>query len=334
MSAGTFRALLISEQGGEPKLADLAETALPEGNVTVAIEASTINYKDALILGGRMPLVRHFPMVPGIDLAGIVVASDSVRWRPGDRVIANGWGLGERHWGGFAERARLDGEWLLACPSGLSSTEAMAIGTAGYTAMLCVLALARHGVRPEDGEVLVTGATGGVGSVAIALLAGRGFRVAAATGRPEEEAYLRDLGAAELVDRAELASPGAPLQPERWAGAIDTAGSHILANICASLRYGGVVAATGIAQGADLPAAMYPFALRGVTICGIDSVMAPRERREEAWACLAAEIDRERLALITSRIGLAAVPARAADLLDGRTRGRVVVDMVELKGDG
>ncbi len=333
MSGETFRALLLDEQGAEARLVDLAETALPEGDVLVAIEASTINYKDALILGGRMPLVRQFPMVPGIDLAGTVTASDNPRWRPGDRVIANGWGLGERHWGGFAERARLDGEWLVACPPGMTSTDAMAIGTAGYTAMLCVLALVRHGVRPEDGEVLVTGATGGVGSVAIALLAGRGYRVAAATGRPEEEAYLRDLGAAELVDRAELAMPGAPLQPERWAGAIDTAGSHILANICASLRYGGTVAATGIAQGTDLPATMYPFALRGVTLCGIDSVMAPRERREEAWSCLAAEIDRERLSLITSRIGLAAVTARAADLLGGRTRGRAVVDM-ELRDDG
>ena len=332
MSGGTFRALLITEQGAEASLVDLAEADLPEGDVTVAIEASTINYKDALILGGKMPLVRRFPMVPGIDLAGTVVASANARWRPGDRVIANGWGLGERHWGGFAERARLDGEWLVACPPGLSSFEAMAIGTAGYTAMLCVLALVRQGVRPDDGEILVTGATGGVGSIAIALLAGRGYRVAAATGRPEEEAYLRELGATELVDRAELASPGPPLQTERWAGAIDTAGSHILANICASLRYGGTVAATGIAQGTDLPATMFPFALRAITLCGVDSVMAPRERREEAWSCLAAEIDRTRLALITSRIGLAAGPARAADLLGSRTRGRIVIDM-DLKGE-
>lgn len=305
----------------------LDEDALPPGNVTVRVEASTLNYKDGLLLTGAVPLIHTFPMVPGIDLAGVVENSDDPRWVPGDRVVANGWGLGERHWGGYAERARLDGDWLIRCPDRFSATQAMAIGTAGYTAMLCVLALDRQAVKPDSGDILVTGASGGVGSIAISLLARRGYRVVAATGRAQEETYLRDLGAADIIDRAEFALSGAPLQTERWAGAIDTAGSQTLANICASLRYGGVVAATGIAQGVDFPATMYPFALRGITICGIDSVMAPRALREAAWSRLSSELDLDLLDRMTTIVSLDQVIELGPAILAGRTRGRFVVDI-------
>lgn len=328
MSAA-FRAILVDRDGDRhvATLAALTEADLPPDKVLVRVEASTLNYKDGLLLTGAIPLIQAFPMVPGIDLAGVVEASDDPRWRPGDRVIANGWGLGERHWGGYAGKARLDGDWLVACPPAFTSRQAMAIGTAGYTAMLCVLALERQGVVPGDGEVLVTGASGGVGSIAVALLARRGYRVIAATGRPAEEPYLRGLGAADIIDRTSLSTPGKPLQAERWAGAVDTAGSQTLANICASLRYGGVVAATGIAQGADFPATMFPLALRAITICGVDSVHAPRPQREQAWARLAEELDMGQLATITSQVDLAEVIALAPEILAGRVRGRVVVEV-------
>jgi len=310
-------------QAAELRMID--EAQLPAGNVQVRVEASTVNYKDGLLLSGAIPLIQSFPMVPGIDLAGTVEWSEDPRWKAGDRVVANGWGLGERHWGGYAGKCRLNGDWLMARPDRFSAKQAMAIGTAGYTAMLCVLALDRQGVRPEQGEVLVTGASGGVGSIAISLLARRGYSVVAATGRMVEEPYLRKLGAASLIDRAELAEPGVVLQRERWAGAIDTAGSRILANICASLHYGGTVAATGIAQGTDFPATMYPLALRGITICGIDSVYAPVAQRERAWAALADELDLDLLSGMTNEIELADVIETAPHILGGGIRGRTIV---------
>lgn len=323
-----FPAILVDkDQDGRQhaSLTRLTLADLPDGDVTVAVDYSTLNYKDGLLLTGAIPLIQRFPMVPGIDLAGTVVESRDPRWRPGDRVIANGWGLGERHWGGYAGMARVSGDWLVPCPASLTTRQAMAIGTAGYAAMLCVLALERQGVRPGDGEVLVTGASGGVGSVAIALLSRLGHRVVASTGRPAEAAYLRGLGAGEIIDRATLSSPGAPMQAERWAAAIDTAGSHTLANICASLRYGGVVAATGIAQGVDLPASMLPLVLRNVTLCGVDSVMAPAALRRQAWERLSTDLEPGQLDRMVTETGLADLPALAPDILSGRIKGRVVV---------
>ncbi|MEU5880595.1 MDR family oxidoreductase [Spirillospora sp. NPDC047279] len=305
----------------------LDEARLPDGDVTVDVEYSTLNYKDALAVTGVSPVVRTFPMVPGIDLAGVVTESAHPAWNAGDRVVLNGWGVGERHWGGLAGRARLDGDWLVPLPAAFSTRQAMAIGTAGYTASLCVEALLRHGVRPDQGEVLVTGATGGVGSVAIALLAEAGFTVAAATGKAAEAPYLQKLGAATVLDRAEFAEAGKPLQKERWAGVVDTAGSGTLANACAQTRYGGAVAACGLAQGMDLPATVAPFILRGVSLLGVDSVMAPAERRTAAWDRLARDLDPGTLDEIAREIGLAGVPAAARELLDGAVRGRVVVDV-------
>ncbi|TSE29402.1 oxidoreductase [Tepidimonas taiwanensis] len=328
-----FRALLIdkTEAGYGCTLAELPDERLPAGEVTVRVSHSTLNYKDALAITGRSPVVRQFPMVPGIDLAGTVEASDDPRFAPGDAVLLNGWGVGEVHWGGLAQRARLKADWLLPLPAGLSAAEAMAIGTAGYTAMLCVVALEAHwqaqGVTPGAGDVLVTGAAGGVGSVAVALLARAGHRVVASTGRPHEADYLRALGAAEVIDRTTLSAPGKPLQKERWIGAVDAVGSHTLANACASTRYGGAVAACGLAQGMDFPATVAPFILRGVTLYGIDSVMAPMARRRVAWQRLAAELDRGLLARMTRTIGLAEAIAAADDVLAGRVRGRLVVDV-------
>lgn len=329
MSADRFPAVVIDRDGDGQRatLREIDQSALPAGNVLVRVAASTVNYKDGLLLSGAIPLIQSFPMVPGIDLAGTVAWSDHPKWQVGDRVVANGWGLGERHWGGYAGMCRLEGDWLIARPDRFSAKQAMAIGTAGYTAMLCVQALERQGVRPDHGEILVTGASGGVGSIAISLLAGRGYDVVAATGRAAEEPYLRHLGAKSVIDRSAFAEAGAPLQQERWAGAIDTAGSHILANICASLRYGGTVAATGIAQGTDFPATMYPLALRGITICGVDSVQAPIEARERAWAALAAELDLDLLASMTSEITLAEVIEKAPAILGGSVRGRTVVEI-------
>ncbi|WP_102961330.1 MDR family oxidoreductase [Mangrovicella endophytica] len=325
----SFRALLIekTDAGSSARIADVDSGLLPEGDVTVRIERSTLNYKDALAITGRSPVVRRFPIIAGIDFAGVVEESGHAAWTAGDRVILNGWGCGEKHWGGLAERARVSGDWLVALPASLAPDQAMAIGTAGYTAMLCVMALERHGVTPSVGEILVTGACGGVGSVAIALLARLGYSVAAATGRPEEEAYLRDLGASTIVERAELSGPGKPLQAERWAGAVDTVGSHTLANVCASIRYGGTVAACGLAGGMDFPATVAPFILRGVTLAGIDSVMAPLDLRRTAWERLADTLDHRKLQTITRMIGLSDAIGVADEILGGTVRGRVVVDV-------
>lgn len=323
-----FRTLLVdkTEAGYGARVTEVDRAALPAGDVTVRIERSTLNYKDALAITGKAPVVRSFPMVPGIDFAGTVEDSSHPAWQPGQAVILNGWGVGENHWGGLAQVARVKGDWLVARPAGLSSDDAMAIGTAGYTAMLCVMALERQGVSPDKGDVLVTGACGGVGSIAVALLARRGYRVIAATGRRSEEAYLKQLGAHDLIDRAELSAAGKPLARERWAGAVDSVGSHTLANVCAGTRYGGAVAACGLAQGLDFPATVAPFILRGVTLAGIDSVMAPIALRRQAWALLDAEIDRAKLATMTRRISLAQALEIAPELLAGQVRGRVVVD--------
>jgi acrylyl-CoA reductase (NADPH) len=326
----TFSALQIDRSeatGYQCRREQLDESALPGGDVTVRVAFSTLNYKDGLAITGRSPVVRHFPMVPGIDLVGTVEDSRHPAWTTGDAVILNGWGVGETHWGGLSQKARLKGDWLVALPSAFAPAQAMAIGTAGYTAMLCVLALERQGIQPGQGPVVVTGAAGGVGSVAVVLLARLGYSVVAVTGRPAEANYLKQLGAAEVLDRAEFASPGKPLGKERFAAAIDTVGSHTLANICAQIRYRGVVAACGLAGGMDLPATVAPFILRGVTLVGVDSVMCPLPERQIAWQCLARDLDPALLALMTREIGLSeAIPA-AAELLDGRIRGRLVVDV-------
>ena len=310
----------------EVSAADLAHHA-SEGNVTVRIEWSTINYKDGLAITNRSPVVRKWPMVPGIDGAGVVEASTDPRFSPGQRVVLNGWGVGETHWGCLAERACLKGDWLVALPAELSPREAMAIGTAGYTAMLAALALEQGGVKPGDGEVLVTGAAGGVGSMAIAILSGWGHRVVASTGRTAEADYLRALGASDVIDRAALAEPGKPLQKERWAGVIDAVGSHTLVNACAQTRVRGTVAACGLAQGMDFPATVAPFILRGITLAGIDSVMCPRGLREAAWERLAKDLDRSKLHTMTREIGLEAALAAASDVLAGKVRGRLVVNV-------
>jgi acrylyl-CoA reductase (NADPH) len=324
-----FRAILIEkdEQGHRASLQQLDEAQLPAGDVLVQVSHSTLNYKDALAITGKGPVVRQFPMVPGIDLAGTVLESAHPDFRPGDAVLLNGWGVGEQHWGGLAEKARLKGDWLIPLPQDFTPAQAMAVGTAGYTAMLCVLALEQGGVTPDKGEVLVTGANGGVGSVAIALLAKLGYRVVASTGRQQEADYLKQLGAAEVIDRATLSEPGRPLGRERWAGVIDSVGSHTLANACAATRYNGTVAACGLAQGMDFPATVAPFILRGVTLRGIDSVMRPRADRIEAWQRLAHDLDKELLVPMTREIGLDEAIEVAGQLLGGQVRGRVVVDV-------
>jgi acrylyl-CoA reductase (NADPH) len=323
-----FKAILIErdERSYRARLAELNEAQLPAGDVTVRVDFSTLNYKDALAITGKAPVVRHFPMVPGIDLAGSVQESENTSYRVGDRVVLNGWGVGEQHWGGLAQLARVKGEWLIPLPAEFTARQSMAIGTAGYTAMLCVIALERHGIAPDSGEILVTGAAGGVGSVAVAVLAKLGFRVVAVTGRAAEADFLKRLGAAEVLDRAVFASPGKPLGKERWAGAIDVVGNHTLVNVCASMRYRGVVAACGLAGGLDFPATVAPFILRGVTLVGVDSVMCPRVDRLEAWRRLGQDLDVAKLDLLTEEIGLSQVLDRAAGLLEGRVRGRLVVD--------
>ena len=324
-----FNAILI-ERDAQPYRAGinkLDEAQLPAGDVTVRVEFSTLNYKDALAITGKAPVVRQFPMVPGIDFAGTVEHSSNAAYKSGDRVVLNGWGVGESHWGGLAQLARVKAEWLVPLPGSMTARQAMAIGTAGYTAMLCVMALEKHGLRPGEGEVLVTGAAGGVGSIAVALLSKLGFRVAAMTGRPAQGDFLRQLGAAEIVDRASYAQAGKPLAKERWAGAIDVVGSHTLANVCASLRYGGVVAACGLAGGMDFPASVAPFILRGITLAGIDSVMRPRADRLEAWRRLSSDLALERLELLTEEISLAEALTRAGEFLAGQIRGRIVVDV-------
>ena len=321
-----FKALVLDKNPDfSASLRDVDDSFLPEGDVTVDIEYSTINYKDALAITNRSPVVRSWPMVAGIDGAGTVAASESGQWKPGDAVVLNGFGVGETHKGCLAERARLKGQWLIRRPERLTARQAMAIGTAGYAAMLCVLALERHGVNPQDGEVLVTGATGGVGSVAVAVLSKLGYRVVAATGKASEADYLTALGASSIIDRAELAGPGKPLQKERWSGVVDAVGSHTLANACAQTRYGGAVAACGLAQGHDLPATVMPFILRAVALLGVDSVMAPLPLREQAWSRLARDLDPARLAAITTEIELSGAIEAAGRLMDGKVRGRIVV---------
>jgi len=323
----TFKAIVVekSEGGQKVGLADFDEANLMDGDVTVRVEWSTVNYKDGLALTGKAPVVRRFPMIPGIDFAGTVESSSHPQWKPGDRVILNGWGAGETHLGGYAEKARVKGDWLVPLPARNSARGAMAIGTAGYTAMLAVIALERHGVTPRQGAVIVTGAAGGVGSVAVSLLAKLGFAVIASTGRPAEADYLKSLGAQEIIERKELAGASRPLGPERWAGGIDTVGSTTLASVLSMTRYGGAIAACGLAGGMDLPTTVAPFILRGVSLIGIDSVMCPLERRREAWKRLASDIDAGKLAAMTSEIDLAGVMEAGRRIVEGGVRGRIVV---------
>jgi acrylyl-CoA reductase (NADPH) len=325
----TYQALHIEKDdaGYRCGLKTLDDSALPEGDVTVQVDYSTINYKDGLAITGKSPVVRKFPLTPGIDLSGTVTESQHPLFKAGDKVVLNGWGVGESHSGGLAQKARLKGDWLVKLPAAFTPRQAMAIGTAGYTAMLCVMALQKHGVTPDKGDILVTGAGGGVGSVAIALLAKLGYRVVASTGRLQEADYLRQLGAADVMDRAELSAPGKPLAKERWAGVVDTVGSHTLANACASTKYGGVVTACGLAQGMDFPSSVAPFILRGVTLAGIDSVMAPRAVREAAWARLAQDLDTAQLERMTREVSLADAVGLGAEILAGQVRGRVVVNV-------
>ena len=324
-----IKAILINKQDGAyaARLADVGESELPDAPVTVRIDYSTVNYKDGLAITGKSPVVRKFPMVPGIDFAGVVETSASAAWRAGDRVLLNGWGVGEAHWGGFAQKARVNAEWLQRVPESFTTRQAMAIGTAGYTASLCVDALVRNGLIPGQGEVLVTGASGGVGSVAVALLANAGFAVVASTGKQTEAEYLKALGAKQVIDRNELSQPGKPLQKERWAAVVDSVGSHTLANACAQTRYRGAVAACGLAQGMDFPTSVAPFILRGVSLLGIDSVMAPQTLREPAWSRLARDLDAAALERMSRVIGLEETLGAANDIISGAIRGRLVVDV-------
>jgi acrylyl-CoA reductase (NADPH) len=324
-----FNAIVLTQEGKATRaiLRPVGEAELPDGDVDVRVAYSTINFKDALAITGRGAIARKWPMVPGIDLAGTVEASRSPDWKPGDAVVVTGWGLGETHWGGLSQLARLDSRWLLALPAPFDLRQAMAIGTAGFTAALCARALERHGLKPGDGEVLVTGAAGGVGSIAVAILAGMGHAVVASTGRPAEADYLKGLGASRIIDRTELSSPGKPLQSERWAGVVDTVGSHTLANACASTRWNGAVAACGLAQGADFPSTVMPFILRAVTLYGINSVLVPNEERRKAWDLVARHVDAAKLERMTATIGLSEAIAFAPSVLEGRVRGRTVVDV-------
>lgn len=327
-----FEAIVIEKdaegQGGQRAFrTQLDESALPEGDVLVRVDYSTLNYKDGLAITGKAPVVRRFPMVPGIDLVGTVEKSSHPACPVGSKVILNGWGVGEGHWGGLAQKARLKGDWLIPLPASITPRQAMAVGTAGYTAMLCVIALERYGIKPEAGDVLVTGANGGVGSFAIALLSKLGYRVVASTGRPGEAEYLRTLGAQEIIDRKTLSEPGKPLQKERWAAAIDSVGSHTLANVCAALKSDGAVAACGNAQGLDLPASVAPFILRGVSLLGVNSVTRPKAERIEAWDRLAALLDFSQLDLMTEEIGLGQTVDSAAKLIRGEIRGRLIVNV-------
>ncbi|HEX2256652.1 MAG TPA: MDR family oxidoreductase [Afifellaceae bacterium] len=325
-----FKALLVSR--GEDKqqnveTVELGVDELMEGDVLVRVTHTTLNYKDGLALTGKGPVIRRWPMIPGIDFAGEVVASDHPDWRAGDQVVLNGWGVGESHYGAYAGMARVNGDWLIRRPEKLSAADTMAVGTAGYTAMLCILALERHGILPARGPVVVTGAAGGVGSVAIALLATLGYHVVASTGRTSEEAYLRELGAAEIIDREDLAGPAKPLGPERWAGGVDAVGSHTLANVLSMTKYGGAVAACGLAGGMDLPSSVAPFILRGVSLLGVDSARAPKIIREEAWGRIARDLDRAKLAAMTATIGFEDVRGKAEEIIEGKVRGRLVVEI-------
>ncbi|MBB4103334.1 acrylyl-CoA reductase (NADPH) [Allorhizobium borbori] len=322
-----MKAILIEkpEDTQSVSLTDVNEMKLPDGDVLVDVSYSTLNYKDALAITGKAPVVRLFPMVPGIDFTGTVAESNHPDFKPGDRVVHNGWGVGETHWGGLAERARVKGDWLVPLPEGIDLRQAAAIGTAGYTAMLCVLTLERHGITPDKGEIVVSGAAGGVGSVATALLAAKGYAVAAVTGRASETDYLRELGAASVIDRAELTGKVRPLGKERWAGGIDVAGSVVLANMISMMNYRGVVAACGLAAGMDLPASVAPFILRGVTLAGVDSVMCPKSDRLEAWSRLSTDLDMDKLEKMITTVPFSDVIETAPKFLDGMVRGRVVV---------
>ncbi|TCV95242.1 acrylyl-CoA reductase (NADPH) [Biostraticola tofi] len=324
-----FNAIVIEKdaEGYRSGLRQINEAELPDGNVTVKVDYSTLNYKDGLAITGKGPVVRTFPMIPGIDLAGTVEHSDHPAFRTGDRVILNGWGVGEKHWGGLAQKTRLNGDWLIKLPDELTARQAMAIGTAGYTAMLSVIALEKNGVTPGQGPILVTGANGGVGHFAIAFLSRLGYQVVASTGRLEEASHLRQLGAAEVIDRHSLSEPGRPLGKEQWAAAVDTIGSHTLANVCAGIQYGGTVAACGLAQGMDFPASVAPFILRGITLAGIDSVMRPIVDRVEAWRRIEPLIDDPLLDSISREIGLGEVIVTAEALIKGHIRGRIIVDV-------
>ena len=330
--AGNFRALLLEKGDGGPpsaKLTDLTDADLMEGDVTVAVSHSTINYKDGLAMTGAAPIVQRWPMIPGIDFAGVVETSTHAGFKPGDAVLQNGYGLSERHLGGYSTRARVKGEWLVPLPAAFTPSQAMAIGTAGYTSMLAILALERHGVTPSSGPVLVTGAAGGVGSVAIAILAKLGYEVVASTGREEEGAYLKSLGASLIIPRAELSGAPRAIGKERWAGVVDSVGSNTLVNALGSTSYGGCVAACGLAQGLDLPGSVAPFILRGVTLAGIDSVMAPMPIRLEAWSRLARDLDTAKLDSMTTTVPLSEVLGLGPEILQGKVRGRVVVDVTK-----
>ena len=324
-----MQAILINkdDSGYSAQMSQIEEQQLPEGDVLIKVDYSTLNYKDSLAITGASPVVRNFPMVPGIDFAGTVEHSDHADFKAGDQVLLNGFGVGEGHWGGLAQKARVKGDWLVPLPTAFTPKQAMTIGTAGYTAMLCVMALEQQGVNPDQGEILVTGAAGGVGSVAISLLAKLGYHVVASSGRPEEKDYLLSLGATQVMDRNELSEKGRPLAKERWAGAIDVAGSHTLANICASMKYGGTVAACGLAQGYDLPATVMPFILRGVTLAGIDSVYRPKADRIAAWDRLAEDLDLTHLDAIMTEITLSQALETAQEQMQGLTRGRFVVNV-------
>jgi acrylyl-CoA reductase (NADPH) len=327
---GTFKAIRIdkAEKGTHVALTQFDDAELMDGDVTIRVEWSTLNYKDGLAVTGKAPVVRRFPMIAGIDLAGTVEQSSHPQWKAGDKVICNGWGMGETHLGAYAEKARVKGDWLVRLPEGMSARDAMAIGTAGYTAMLSVLALEKHGLTPKDGPIVVTGAAGGVGSVATAVLSKLGYQVIASTGRVSEAGYLKDLGATEVIDRAELSGPAKPLAKERWAGGIDSVGSTTLANVLSMTKYRGAVAACGLAAGMDLPSSVAPFILRGVCLLGIDSVMCPIELRKIAWSRLATDLDRAKLAEITHEIGIDEVVAAGAKILAGQVRGRIVVKIL------
>ena len=324
-----MQAILINkdDSGYRAQMSQIEEQRLPEGDVLIQVDYSTLNYKDSLAITGASPVVRNFPMVPGIDFAGTVEHSDHADFKAGDQVVLNGFGVGEGHWGGLAQKARVKGDWLVPLPSAFTPKQAMTIGTAGYTAMLCVMALEQQGVNPDQGEILVTGAVGGVGSVAVSLLAKLGYTVVASSGRPEEKDYLLSLGATQVMDRNELSEKGRPLAKERWAGAIDVAGSHTLANICASMKYGGTVAACGLAQGYDLPATVMPFILRGITLAGIDSVYRPKADRIAAWNRLAQDLDLTHLDAIMTEITLGQALETAQEQMQGLTRGRFVVNV-------
>jgi len=323
----TFKAIVIekSDSGQTVALADFDEAKLMDGDVAVAVEWSTVNYKDGLAVTGKAPVVRRWPMIAGVDFAGTVESSAHPLWKPGDKVILNGWGLGETHLGAYAQKARVNGDWLVRLPASMSTRDSMAIGTAGYTAMLAVMALERYGLKPEGGPLVVTGAAGGVGSVAVAILAKRGFQVTASTGRPEEADYLKRLGAVEIIERKELTGPVRPLAKERWAGGVDSVGSTTLANVLSMIRYRGAVAACGLAGGMDLPTSVAPFILRGVALLGIDSVYRPRADREEAWKRLEFDLDRAKLREMTTEIGLADVIEAGRQIVEGRVRGRIIV---------